>query len=220
MIIGEISPEQLLGNLNTVTRKNAPKTLYVAGDLSLIKMPKVAIIGTRHPELDAQTLAADIVAKLVSKKICIVSGLAAGIDTIAHRTALSCGGKTIAVLGTPLDQVYPQSNAALQRQIAAQHLAISQFAPGTVITKGNFPARNRTMALVADATVIIDAGEKSGTVHQGMEAIRIGRPLFVSSLLAARKWTWVEKLLCYGAEVLGSDLEPLLEMVPSAAVTP
>ena len=106
----------------------------------------------------------------MNHQMIVVSGLACGIDTAAHTAAIESGGKTIAVLGTPLDDTYPQENQALQSLIMAQHLAVSQFAPGAGTQPKNFPVRNRTMALLTDATVIVEAGEKSGTVHQGWEA--------------------------------------------------
>ena len=88
----------------------------------------------------------------------IVSGLAEGIDTAAHTAAISRGGRTIAVLGTPLDQVFPRQNAALQDQIMREHLAVSQFPAGHPVQRKNFPLRNR-WALISDATVIIEAGK-------------------------------------------------------------
>ena len=95
---------------------------------------------------------------LVGLRVTIVSGLAAGIDAISHRTAIKMKGQTIAVIGTPLNKRYPQSNTGLQNEIAAKHLVVSQFPIGHPITKGNFVRRNKTMALISDATVIVEAG--------------------------------------------------------------
>ena len=92
----------------------------------------------------------------------VVSGLAEGIDTAAHQATLEAGGRTIAVLGTPLDQVYPKRNAALQHQLMREHLCVSQFPVGSPIHRRNCPLRNHTMALLADATVIIEATDTSG----------------------------------------------------------
>ena len=115
----------------------------------------------------------------------MVSGLARGIDTVVHTEAMAHGQRTIAVIGTPLGVAYPRANAALQRRIAEQHLVISELAPGSAVVPGNFPRRNRTMALIADASVIIEAGEDTGTRSQGWEALRLGRPLFLLKPLGA-----------------------------------
>jgi DNA processing protein len=130
----------------------------------------------------------------------IVSGLAEGIDTIAHVTAIQSGGRTIAVLGTPLDSVYPRKNANLQREIMSKQLAVSQFPEGYPITRQNFPLRNRTMALISDASVIVEAGETSGTLSQGWETLRLGKPLFImNSVCINPRLTWPKKMIQYGA---------------------
>jgi DNA processing protein len=148
--------------------------------------------------------------------VIVVSGLAAGIDTAAHETAIECGGRTIAVLGTPLDECFPAQNAHLQERIQREHLAVSQFAPGTTVGKHTFPMRNRTMALIADATVIIEATDKSGTINQGWEALRLGRPLWIAaSMFEHQGVTFPEKLGVYGAEALTDETLPqLLSLLP------
>jgi DNA processing protein len=116
------------------------------------------------------------------------------------------GGKTVAVIGTPLDEVFPRSNADLQRRIASEHLCISQFPTGFPVQRKNFPMRNRTMALISDATVIIEAGDSSGSLSQGWEALRLGRALFITKAVAddpALKWP--AEMLSYGARVLSND---------------
>jgi DNA processing protein len=145
-----------------------------------------------------------------------VSGLAAGVDTVAHSTAIQHGGRTIAVLGAGLDRIFPPENAALSEQIAREHLLVSQFPPGTPVQRGNFPRRNRTMALLTDATVIIEAGPSSGTVSQGWEALRLGRPLFLlKSIVESKGLTWPAELLDYGARVLSKPQE-LLPYLPKS----
>jgi DNA processing protein len=132
------------------------------------------------------------------------------------------GGKTVAVLGTPLSQVYPPSNRGLQALIMEQHLAISQFPEGIPIRKSNFPRRNRTMALIADASVIVEAGNTSGALSQGWEALRLGRPLFVMRSVAEDPTlTWPEEMQSYGARVLeDSNLDDLLSLLPSRVGDP
>jgi DNA processing protein len=147
----------------------------------------------------------------------VVSGLAAGIDRAAHEAAIEAGGRTIAVIGTPLDEIYPKANAGLQARIAREHLLVSQFAPGYPVTPKNFPIRNRTMALLADATVIVEAGEKSGTVGQGWEALRLGRRLFLlESVVTDSNLSWPKELIAYGAEVLAREnLDEALADLPA-----
>ena len=124
--------------------------------------------------------------------------------------------KTIAVLGTPLDHFYPKENEELQRRIMAEHLAISQFPNGSTVQKANFPMRNRTMALISHATVIVEAGEGSGTIHQGWEALRLGRPLFLlESLMKRTDLEWPRKMTSYGAQALThTTAEVLFESLP------
>nr|WP_254453131.1 DNA-processing protein DprA [Ruegeria atlantica] len=104
--------------------------------------------------------------------------MAEGIDTAAHRTAIEAGGHTVAVLGTPLSKPYPANNAALLDTIKRDHLAVSQFSEDHPVRKDNFPRRNRTMALLTDATIVVDASETSGTRHQAWEALRLNRSFF------------------------------------------
>ena len=144
----EQQPQELIGPLSSIEQKNAPRALYLQGDLRLLRTGlRVCVIGTRKPSPAGQSAAREYAAFLVRNGVSVVSGLAMGIDTIAHHTAIEEGGHTIAVLGTPLDQTSPRSNTGLQRDIGEKHLLVSQFAPGSHVTRSNFPQRNRTMAL-------------------------------------------------------------------------
>ena len=127
------------------------------------------------------------------------------------------GGRTAAVLATPLDQAAPPGNAALQERIIREHVAVTQFAPGTPIQKMNFTIRNRTMALLSVATIIVEAGPNSGTRHQGWEAIRLGRPLFfLESAITSSDARWIQELRDYGAEVLDDEnLSDVLREMPT-----
>jgi len=207
--------EKLLGPLNDVEARNAPKELFVAGDVSLIDgPPRVAVIGTRRSSVKGATRATRLARELVKSNAIIVSGLAEGIDTIAHRTAMEKGGRTIAILGTPLNKVYPKKNYDLQQEIMQNHLAISQFPIGYPIQPKNFPMRNRTMALISHASVIVEAGEGSGTLSQGWETLRLGKPLLIlQSVVNNKSLNWPRKMIEYGAIPL-SDSEILLENLP------
>jgi DNA processing protein len=112
-----------------------------------------------------------------------VSGLAAGIDGVAHEAAMHAGGRTIAVIGTSLDTAYPKDHAALQARIAREHLVVSPFESGTPTSPWYFPKRNRLMARLAQATVLIEASATSGTRHQVAECATLGRPIFAPAHL-------------------------------------
>lgn len=212
------TPEELLGRLNDVETKNAPKTLFVAGDVDLLRSGRrVSVVGSRKVSDAGIKRARRLVKALIKQDIVVVSGLAAGVDTVAHTSAIRGGGRTVAVLGTPLDKYYPAQNRDLQREIMSAHAAVSQFPTGYPATPKNFPMRNRTMALLTDATVIVEAGEKSGTRHQGWEALRLGREVFILSNVAENpELSWPQEMIAYGAQVLtADDLEPALDNLPA-----
>ena len=209
---------EALGSLNDVERKHAPALLYLAGDLSLLKRgPRISVVGSRAASAAGLARARLLVRALVARKIVVVSGLAAGIDTTAHASAIEAGGQTLAVLGTSLEESYPRENAGLQSLIMEKHLAVSQFAPGSQTQPANFPQRNRTMALITDATIIVEAGEKSGTLHQGWEALRLGRMLFLlESVANDPTLSWPAKMIHHGAQVLTREnLDAVIEEVPA-----
>jgi len=201
------SPADYLGTLNEVEARHAPRELYLRGDDALLRQgPRVAVVGSRKAS-EAGIRRAQVLAQaLVRHDMIVVSGLAAGIDRAAHEAAIEAGGRTIAVIGTSLDAAYPKENAALQERIGREHLLVSQFAAGYPVTPKNFPIRNRTMALLTDATVIVEAGEKSGALHQGWEALRLGRKLFLlESVASDPNLSWPKEMIAYGAEVLTRD---------------
>jgi DNA processing protein len=207
--------EELVGPLNDVEKKYAPKELYIAGKLSIpLPSPRSAVIGSRKASSEGLKAASDIARTLARRGVIIVSGLAEGIDTSAHKATIEEGGHTIAVLGTPLDRVYPKENFQLQDVIMHNHLAISQFPIGYPIQPKNFVLRNRTMALISNASIIVEAGDASGSLHQGWEALRLGRPLFIwSSTMNNSSLSWPKKMAMYGAMEL-TDPEEVLDVLP------
>jgi DNA processing protein len=213
--IVELDPGEVMGGLNEYERRNAPDRLYAAGDVSLLQeTSRVAVVGSRKPSLPGLKRVARLVGSLVERDVVIVSGLAAGIDTAAHEETIRRGGRTLAVLGTPLDEVHPPSNARLQADLMERHLVISQFSAGHPTLRSNFPRRNRTMALLCHASVIVEAGESSGTLSQGWEALRLNRPLFIlKSVVDNQSLTWPAEMRRYGAHVL-EDVEQILEVLP------
>ena len=209
--------ENLLGrSLNDIESKFAPKNIFYKGSMEIpVPCPRVSIIGSREASKQGLLEAKEITTILIENKVVIVSGLAKGIDTVGHKTAIECGGKTIAVIGTPLNKTYPKENSELQEEIMKNHLVISQYPVGHKTTPKDFVFRNRTMALISDATVIVEAGDSSGSLHQGWETLRIGRPLFISkSVVDNNKLTWPEKMIRYGAMELNKPAD-ILENLPS-----
>ena len=211
-----LSVSDLLGRgLNDVEQKNAPGQIYASGPMEVpLNTPRVSIVGTRRPTDDGVEEARAVTNMLVGEGVTIVSGLAMGIDAVAHQTAIESGGQTVAVLGTPLDKQYPKSNRDLQNRIAMDHLVVSQFPVSQSVRKGNFVARNKTMALISNATVIVEAGEGSGTIHQGWETLRLGRPLFVCGPAERAHPKWLGEMIHYGATIL-QDHTDILYDIPS-----
>jgi DNA processing protein len=180
--------------------------LYYKGNLDLINTPSVAIVGTRNPTMDGVKRAKQLSKYLVEDGVTIVSGLAKGIDTAAHTAAIENNGRTIAVIGTPLNEVYPKENKDLQNLIAENHLLISQipfWRYSQQTYRANrlfFPERNKTMSALTEATIIVEAGETSGTLIQAQAAIYQKRKLYIlESCFQNPNITWPEKYEKLGA---------------------
>lgn len=217
----EYTPEGLLGPLNDVELKNAPESLFVTGDIRILKEgARVSIVGSRKATGGGKQRAGRLARLLAERGVVVVSGLAEGIDTAAHQSTIDSGGRTVGIIGTPLDKAYPKKNAELQNRIAIEHVLISQFPIGYPVQPKNFPLRNRTMALVADVTVIMEATRESGSLHQGWEALRLGRGLFIAkSIIEANGVTWPDKFLHYGARILSDEsLDELFDFLPPRTV--
>src|SRR3989475_7514529 len=135
----------------------APPPLFVRGELVDDDTLALAIVGSRRPTPYGLAVAERLASDLAARGVTIVSGLARGIDTAAHRGALAAGGRTLAVLGCGLDVVYPLEKPALPRPIQAQGALVSQFGPGVPALPGHFPARNRTLAGLALRVVVVEA---------------------------------------------------------------
>src|SRR5690348_13671073 len=142
MRIAELTAEELLGPLNEVERKHAPRVLFASGDVDMLRnAARVAIVGARAASPEGIRRARRLSAMLTQRGVVVVSGLAKGIDTAAHTGALDAGGHTAAVIGTPLDQAYPKENADLQRRLMDEQLVLSQFPAGATVRPHNFPIR-------------------------------------------------------------------------------
>ena len=159
--------------------------LYYRGIWELVENPSVAVVGSRKPSPGGIADAKALTEYLVGEKWTVISGLAEGIDTVAHTTAIASGGKTIGVIGTPICDVYPPSNAELQEKIAREFLLISQVPviryrmQDFTRNRWFFPARNVTMSALTEATIIVEAGNTSGTLIQARAALHQERKLFI-----------------------------------------
>ncbi len=218
-----ISISDLMGRqLNDVESKNAPKSVFYSGLMKTSPSHvRISIVGSRQASDKGLVEAADLSKFLTKNDVVVVSGLARGIDTAVHQAAMSYDkGTTIAVLGTPLNRSYPRENRTLQEKIMRDHLAISQYPIGHKTTRKDFVLRNKTMALISDVTIIVEAGESSGALHQGWETLRIGRPLFICrSVFENDRLNWPEKMLQYGARIL-EKYDDLMESISIKAYAP
>ncbi len=162
--------------LRTIDR--SPPVIYVRGALTPQDELAVAVVGTRHASAYGREVAHNVATALAQNGVTVVSGLALGVDTVAHRAALEAGGRTIAVLGSGLDELYPAQNRALAESIAAQGAVVSDYALGTKPDARNFPPRNRIISALSRAVVIVEAGSRSGALITAEFAAEQGRELF------------------------------------------
>ena len=159
--------------------------LYGTGDWNLLTRARgVAVVGTRNPTPNALSAARDLVGGMVADGFAVVSGLAKGVDTMAHKTAIDDGGRTVAVLGTPLSVCYPADNRRLQREIAKNHLLVSQVPVNRWrVSKRSgglfFVERDATISALSEAVVAVEAKDGSGTLHTLRAAEAQGRPVFI-----------------------------------------
>lgn len=156
-----------------------PITIFAKGDISLLNSKSIAIVGSREPSKYGIYVAEKFSKELSKEGITIVSGLARGIDTFAHVGALSSFGKTIAVLGSGIDVVYPKENAKYYREISEKGLIISEYIVGTAPESKNFPQRNRIISGLSDGVLVVEARKNSGTMITTDFALEQGKELYV-----------------------------------------
>lgn len=173
-------------NLHAV--HNRPPLLFVHGALLPSDERSIAVVGTRKASDDGIARASKMARRMVEEGYVVVSGLAAGIDTAAHRAALEADGRTIAVVGTGLRYSFPKENADLQRHLGETSAVVSQFWPEQGARPWTFPARNAVMSGFARATVVIEASHTSGARMQARLALEHGRPVFLLRSLMEHKW--------------------------------
>ena len=185
--------------------KNPIEVLYYQGNLDLLSSEAVSVVGSRKPTDEGRRRARKIARLLVENDFTVMSGLATGIDTEAHQAAIEANGRTISVIGTALNEVYPKENTELQRQIAKEFLLVTQvpFYQYSMQdyrrNRGFFPERNKTMSALSQATIIVEASETSGTLIQARAALQQGRKLFILKSCFDRGLEWPERFLKRGA---------------------
>ena len=155
-----------------------PLLVYVQGRVELLQHPSVAIVGSRNPTAQGRDNAREFARSLGEAGLCVVSGLALGIDAAAHEGALAGPSSTIAIVGTGLDRVYPRRNLALAHRIAAEGLLVSEYPLGSLPLAGRFPQRNRLIAGLARGTLVVEAALQSGSLITARLAAEYGREVF------------------------------------------
>ncbi len=187
-----------------------PKAVWIAGALAIATAPAVAIVGTRNASTYGLRVARSIAATCARAGVCVVSGLARGIDGASHEGALDAGGRTVAVLGTPLGVAYPRHHRALQQQIAREGLVISEMEPGEHATAWTFPRRNRLIAALSQLVVVVEAGEKSGAQRTVDHAHALGITVAaVPGMIDAPQAFGSNRLLREGAHVIAEPEDVL-----------
>ena len=190
---------------------NPPALLFYQGNIDLLELPKVAVVGSR----DSSKLGNQSVQKIIKElnnELIIVSGLARGIDTVAHMAALQNGGRTIAVIGTGLDVFYPKANKKLQAYIGKNHLVLSEYGPGEQPLKFHFPERNRIIAGLCRGVIVAEAKMRSGSLITCERAMEEGRDVFaIPGSILDGKSDGCHHLIQEGAKCIMSGSDVLSE---------
>lgn len=194
-----------------------PYVLFVKGELPPPEQPVIAIVGARRASPYGRHVAGELASGLARRGIVVVSGMALGTDAAAHEGCLRAGGRTIAVLGSGVDVIYPPEHTQLYERIAAQGAVISEAPPGSPPTRGCFPIRNRIISGLALGVVIVEASEKSGALITADHALEQGREVFaVPGSVNSPESRGAHKLLRDGAKLVES-IEDILEDLPIVA---
>jgi DNA processing protein len=193
---------------------DAPPLLFRVGQAIPADTKMAAIVGTRHAGESGRKFAHALAGDLTRAGIMVISGMAEGIDSAAHRGALDAGGKTVAVWGTPLDKVFPASNRGLAEDIKDSGAVYSEYLPGDQTAASNFPERNRIISGMAEAVIVIEAGRKSGALITAQCALDQGRELFaVPGWPGAVRSLGTNQLIKQGARLLTS-VDDIFEELP------
>lgn len=160
------------------TIPDPPKRLYLRGDADLLQRPMLAIVGARRATAAGLQAAAELAAAAVDAGLAVCSGLALGIDGAAHAAALRAGGATVAVMGTGIDEIYPESHHSLAEDIARSGCLLTEYPPDTPPRPGNFPRRNRIISGLSLGVVVVEAALRSGSLITARTALEQGREVF------------------------------------------
>jgi DNA processing protein len=193
--------------------RSPPRVLWAIGDPAVLKPPVVSIVGTRKATVYGERVTREIAGSLARAGACIVSGMARGIDGIAHIAALEAHGRTVAVLGTGVDIAYPAGHRPLHARIREQGLLLSEELPGAHAGPGSFPRRNRLIAALASVTIVVEAGVKSGAMSTVTHALELGRTVAaVPGPIDAPQSAGTNSLIRDGATVI-ADIADALQLV-------
>jgi len=193
---------------------NRPPVLFVRGSIRSSDVRAVAVAGARSASVRGLRLAADIASGLAACGVTVVSGLAEGVDTAAHTAAVDAGGRTIAVFGTPIGDVYPASNRSLADAVARSGACVSQFLPNGPTGRWCFPVRNVTASGLSLGTVVVEAQPRSGARHQAEAALDHGRRVFLAEGLATRP-RWAARMVQaqYSQVSVASDAQTIISLL-------
>jgi len=204
-----------------------PLVLYAAGDLGRLALPAVGVVGARAATRYGREVAADIAARLSQAGVCVVSGMARGIDASAHSAALGSAGGTIAVLGSGVDVPYPKENTELWKRIGREGLLLSEYRPGTVPIPAFFPVRNRIIAGMSAGVVVVEAARRSGSLITARLSNDFGRDVFAvpgsvrsESSQGCHGLLRDGAILCRGAEDVLTELFPSIGGIPAGRAAP
>ena len=192
-----------------------PILLYVQGDVSLLSQPCLAIVGSRKPTPYGTAVAERLAADLAARGVAIASGMARGIDSAAHRGALSGGGKTIAVLGCGMDLCYPSENKKLKAQIEQKGVVVSEFPLGTFAAPQNFPIRNRIISGLSLGVMVVEAAQYSGSLITARLAMEQNREVFAVPGSITNKYSWGPNTLIKQGAKLVQDWKDVIEELPA-----
>ena len=193
-----------------------PLLLYVRGNVAAISQPGIAMVGTRHPTPYGMGMAERLACDLATRKLVIFSGMARGVDTFAHRGAVSAKGKTVAVFGTGVDVLYPKENSRLADQILSFGGAlISEFPLGTFAAPQNFPIRNRIISGISLGVLVVEAAEYSGTRITARCALEQNREVFAVPGNVTNKNSWGPNTLIKQGAKLVATWEDIWEELPA-----
>ena len=192
-----------------------PLLLYARGAIELLGAPGVAIVGTRRPTQYGKVMAERLASDLAGRGLVITSGLARGIDSAAHRGALQANGKTIAVLGTGMDVVYPAENKKLFADIAEKGLLLSEFPLGSFPAPQNFPIRNRIISGLSLGVVVVEAAQYSGSLITARLAMEQNREVFGVPGAVTNRYSWGPHVLIKQGAKLVQDWQDVVEELPA-----